>query len=391
MLQRVEVRTGDGLMSILMQLLTGTLPPKVALQQIHRRMLLQKDLLVENTRDQDILLLRQLKNIYNQQYGYKEQINKCLNLDQLRANVDGEVYNILVKLNEIKKRLKSQSRLCSHNERHTTQIIVEQFANLSNARNAPVVEVVYAPLKQTLRIPVDYVSCQVCSDEYICGHRLLFWLLKDNLDTYFATLNSFAVTTPMGTICSICGMILDFERVQMSKFRKPSAEELMHLTTKKNFLLCQRLVKTGIRFVQTRLFFDELALVIYTYDYIYPFVKSVLQEYKQTFEYRQRLVHSLTIAVAAFFTRLEDEQSVVFLVSRFYDVVSKQHLVVVPQDLFLQQIALIKHNEIFQSGIIAQKRDFSELIARIKYKPFLGAYLDAQDVFDVQGLVKHFG
>ena len=96
-------------------------------------------------------------------------------------------------------------------------------------------------------------------------------------------------------------------------------------------------------------------MILYIYDYVYPYIKQLLREYKQTFEYKRRLAHSLATAIAAFFSRLEDGQRVVFLMREFHSAMTHSRDIVVTPDQFIQQVSVIKGNPVFDSGIVPRE------------------------------------
>jgi hypothetical protein len=115
----------------------------------------------------------------------------------------------------------------------------------------------------------------------------------------------------------------------MKSIRRVTREELQDLITKKGFQLCQRITRLGLRFLKTQLLLDEMNVLLYIYDYIYPYVKELLLEYRQTFEYRRRLAHSLVTAVAAFFSRLQDDQRITFAIQQFHEAATNNRDIVI--------------------------------------------------------------
>ncbi len=146
--------------------------------------------------------------------------------------------------------------------------------DLSNGDKVETVKVVVTELDRVIEIPIDYIPCRICGYEFICGHRALYALLENDVAQYTELLELFAIHSPTGpSTCIICGTILEIERMQVKKLRRATREEIIELSAKKGFQLCQRITRTAIRFVRTQLLFEDISVVLYIYDYVYPYIK----------------------------------------------------------------------------------------------------------------------
>ena len=79
-LNRADIRTHDRVMSLLMKALSAKEPVPQSLADIYTALFTQRSILANDTRERDLLLLRQLKSIYTRQYGFDDGIAKCITL-----------------------------------------------------------------------------------------------------------------------------------------------------------------------------------------------------------------------------------------------------------------------------------------------------------------------
>ncbi len=75
-----DVRTNERIMSLVMKALRQDFKPST-LQDIYTVLSTRRNIIQDDAREKDVLLLRLLKNIHSEQYGFDERISKCVSLD----------------------------------------------------------------------------------------------------------------------------------------------------------------------------------------------------------------------------------------------------------------------------------------------------------------------
>lgn len=86
----------------------------------------------------------------------------------------------------------------------------------------------------------------------------------------------------------------------------------------------------------TNLQFQPLYTTLYIYKVIYPYLKNELKPYKQTFEYRRRLIHATAIGIATFFNNLQESTKVSFDLHGFYNHLMNNRLITITNEQFAQ-------------------------------------------------------
>lgn len=92
-------------MSKVIALLGEDRPDPAKLEQLGRILTTFRSIQPNDFRDQRMLLMRQIKSTYLSQYGFDAAINRCASLEQLQALIPVDIYNVLLRLIEIKKQI----------------------------------------------------------------------------------------------------------------------------------------------------------------------------------------------------------------------------------------------------------------------------------------------
>lgn len=134
-LSHVGVRTHDRVMSLVIKLLSKDRSDPEQLENIHRALATHRNIMPNEFREKNMLLLRQLKSAYIAQYGYDDAVNKCMSIEQLQVIVPVNTYTALMRAIEVKKQLQKQAQNCDHAGRYTPALLLDQFLDLSNRDN----------------------------------------------------------------------------------------------------------------------------------------------------------------------------------------------------------------------------------------------------------------
>lgn len=113
--------------------------------------------------------------------------------------------------------------------------------------------------------------------------------------------------------------------------------------------------------------------------------------YKNTFEYRRRLVNALVVSVAAFFVSLADSQRLSFKLKDFYLHSFNAKDINLTEDQFNQEVRKLSGNSLFNSGILPKETRFDEILAIFQQKPLVGQHLASLNITTVLQLFERFG
>lgn len=205
-------------------------------------------------------------------------------------------------------------------------------------------------------------------------------------------LERFAVETignNIQTICAICGVVLYLKRdTAIATNLMVTAEDIKQLAQSKGYTNCQRVTMTALKYMQTDAKYYTMNFVMDIYTNLYPAVKVLVKDFKPDHDYKIRKLHALIIAVAAYFSNVQQattgKTTLIFdLVGYYKFFVSKRELTITLTDFNLQVDAL-KSKKLATSQVILREPAIDYHFFRIINKPYLFKFIQAAKLQSIQ-------